>query len=436
MIRGINRIVLLATALIVATATPVAAQGWTDRTTLTFSEAVKVPGGTLAPGTYVFELVTPEPNSATVKITDKDGKSFGVFNAVPTRRAQPTEDVALLFSATDAGTMPAIRGWFPAGGRHGHYFLYSKDEARSLAQRTRELVLSQNVSGSRMEAGTIVVFNAAGATETWRLDAETQREWDAWRQKLTAESTAPMVADVARGEKVKIADVEDHPERFVGKTITVDGEVDAVLGPNLFELDQPAEGAQEGDVYVTVPKNLIALVRSKDKVTVTGSVLMFDRTKLGREATWLNVLLDEDVKPELSKRPLMIATRIVGGDNDRAFVLDVTSGAPASARAVPVAPITDIAVIGAGDVLLVGRSVTLGQLKVESLDDKDGFYVRAGSRPLFVLMHDAGARDVKVGDTVEVTGVVLQLPRDLVAKLKAPPGLNDTIYVYAQKVKK
>ena len=434
MIRSLHRIVLLATALLVANATPVAAQGWTDRTTMTFTETVKVPGVTLPPGTYIFELVNPEANAAVVKITDKAGKkSFGVFHSVPTRRPQATEDVVLLFSATDKGTMPAVRGWFPAGGRHGHLFVYSKDEARSLAQRTRELVLSQNVTGSSAEAGTIVVFNAAGATEAWRLDPDTQREWDTWRQSRSPEATAPMVADSPRGEKVKIADLEDHTARYVGKTISVDGEVDKVLGPQLFELDQPAEGAQEGDVYVLVPKNLLALVRSKDKVTVTGTVMLFDRTRLGREASWLN--LDEDVRPDLAKRPLLIATRIVGEDSNRAFVVDVTSDA-AMAPAVAVTPITDVTVVGTGDATLVGRFVSLRQVKVESLDDKDGFYVLAGGRPLFVLMHDAGRRDVKAGDIVEVTGVILQLPGEFVARLRSPEALNQAIYVYAQKVKK
>ena len=439
MIRSIHRIVLLATALLVvqaASATPVAAQGWTDRTTMTFTEAVKVPGATLQPGTYIFELVSPERNAAAVKITSQDGKkSFGVFNSVPTRRPQATEDVVLLFSATDKGTMPAIRGWFPAGGRHGHLFLYSKDEAQSLAQRTRELVLSQNVSGSKMESGTIVVLNPTGTTEAWRLDPDTQREWDSWRQSRARESTAPMVADTPRGEKVKIADLENHPERYVGKTINVDGEVDNVLGPHLFELDQPGEGQKEGDVFVLVPKNLLALVRNNDKVTVTGTVLMFDRTKLHREAAWLN--LDDDVRPELAKRPMLIATRIAGESNDRAFVLDTTAETPAVVRsAVTVAPITDVTVLGVGDQALVGRFVNLSKQKIESLDDKDGFYVRAGDHLMFVLMQEPDGRDIKVGDTVDLSGVVLQLPRDLVLRLKAPDGINQTIYVYAQTVKK
>lgn len=436
MIRSFHRIVLLATALLVAYATPVAAQGWTDRTTMTFTESVKVPGVTLPAGTYIFELVNPTSNAAVVKITDKDGKkSFGVFHAVPTRRPQPTEDVVLLFSATDKGTMPAIRGWFPAGGQHGHLFVYPKDEARSLAQRTHELVLSQDVSGSRMESGTIVVFNAAGATEAWRLDADTQREWDTWRQARSRAATTPMVADTPKGEKVKIDDLEDHPERYVGKTISVDGEVDDVLGPHLFELEQPAEGDQEGNVFVLLPKTALALVRNNDKVTVTGTVKMFDRGALHREAAWIN--LDDDVKEDLAKRPLLIATRIVGGDNDRAFVMDTASDAPKlmTPNAV-LAPITDVTVLGTGDYALVGRFVNLGRLKVESLDDRDGFYVRSGDRQLFVLMHETDRSDLRAGDTVDVSGVVLQLPRDLVLRLKAPEAFNQTIYVYAQKVRK
>ena len=87
MIRSVQRIVLLATALLVAAATPVAAQ-WTARTTMTFTERVKVPDLTLEPGSYIFELVDPSSSVPVVKITDKDGKkNFGVMHTVPTRRA-------------------------------------------------------------------------------------------------------------------------------------------------------------------------------------------------------------------------------------------------------------------------------------------------------------------------------------------------------------
>jgi hypothetical protein len=442
MIRSVSRIALLGTALLVAAAPPVAAQ-WTARTTMTFTETVKVPGLTLAPGAYIFELVDPNSSVPVVRITDKDGrKNFGVMHTVPTRRADATEDVVVLFSPTETGAMPAIRGWYPAGGKNGYLLVYSSDEARQLAERTREVVLSRNVKGTSQEAGTIVVFNPTGATTAWTQDPETQREWDTWRQSQRREaanadrrdvdrdkSVATMVADPAQGEKVKIDDLEQHPERFAGRTISVDGEVDKLLGPRAFELEEP-DGKDDGEVLVLLSEGLVAMLRDDDKVTVSGTVKTFSKADLHREAIWLD--LSDIPAEELVDKPILVATRIAGGEGNRSYVFDMSGKPMAPSTAV----ITDFAVIGRGDHALVGRHVNLTKLTVESIGGKDGFFVRSGDARVFVLLDDPEELELRVGDTVAVNGVVLALPANIGARLKAPAGANSVIYIYARDVQR
>lgn len=439
MIRSLPRIVLLATALLVAAATPVAAQ-WTARTTMTFTESVKVPGLTLAPGAYIFELVDPSSSVPVVKITDKDGtKNLGVMHTVPTRRDEATEDVVVLFSPTEAGAMPAIRGWYPAGGKNGYMLVYSSDEARQLAERTREVVLSRNVTGTNLEAGTIVVFNPTGTTSAWTQDPVTQREWDAWRQNQRsaaqtgrrddAGATATMVADPAQGEKVDIDDVENHPERFAGRTISIDGEVDKLLGPRAFELEEP-DGRDDGEIVVLLANDLVALLRDEDKITVTGTLKSFSKADLHREAIWLDL---SDIPAEkLIDKPILVATRIAGGEGNRSYVFDTSGKVMTPETGV----ISDLALLGRGDATLVGRHVDLAKVTIESISGRDGFFVRSGDRHVFVLLDDPEELAFKVGDTVAVNGVVLALPLNASSRIKAPSGANSVIYIYARDVRR
>src|SRR4029450_13283270 len=38
--------------------------------------------------------------------------------------------------------------------------------------------------------------------------------------------------------KIDLDELETHPEKYVGKTVIVEGEVDRVLGPHLFTIDE------------------------------------------------------------------------------------------------------------------------------------------------------------------------------------------------------
>ena len=430
--RNIARIAVLATTLCVASPSLGAADQWNARTILTFSAPVKVPGAMLPAGTYVFELVNPTSSTDVVKIMDRESsKVYALTHAVPTVRPDPTEDVILLFSPMDKAAMPAIRGWYPAGGRHGHLFVYSSDEARSLADRTKSVVLSRDLDDTSREAGTIVMVGPGGTMSAWRQDTVTQREWDNWSEDRR-ESTTPMIADITRGQQVDIDDVEDHPEQYFGRTLSIDGKVDEVYGPHLFELDQPEWFQQEGDVLVFVPKGSLAAVREDDRVTVTGTLKRFLRSDVIREARWMQV--DGILEENLDEVPVLVATRIVGGDDDRAMVVSADNARTRTSAGV-LAPIRDIAILGGGDVALVGRMVALPAVTIHSIDRDNGFFVKSGNRNLFVMLDEPDRMQFRIGDAVMLDGVVLALPPHLAASLNMPTDANRTIYVYANRVK-
>src|SRR5688572_13181654 len=134
------RVKLVATALAFAAiaAVGVAAQetNVSERTFLTFSAAVEMPGLTLQPGTYVFKLAdTPSRN--VVQVWDREEKDMlGHWLFVQAERPEVTGDTVVMFKETREGTTPAVQYWYFPGERIGKEFIYPKDQAERIAMRT------------------------------------------------------------------------------------------------------------------------------------------------------------------------------------------------------------------------------------------------------------------------------------------------------------
>jgi|SoiMethySBSTD1v2_1073268.scaffolds.fasta_scaffold11870_6 hypothetical protein len=107
-----------------------------ERTFLTFSGAVEMPGVTLEPGTYVFKLAdTPSRN--VVQVWDKDEKNMmGHWTFVQAERPQVSEDTVVMFKETREGATPAVQFWYFPGEKVGKEFIYPKDQAEKIATRT------------------------------------------------------------------------------------------------------------------------------------------------------------------------------------------------------------------------------------------------------------------------------------------------------------
>lgn len=118
-----------------------ARQKWDDKTRLTFSEAVEVPGHVLPAGTYTFKLVDSNTNRHIVRILNADGsKVIATIMTVSDQRLKVTDKTVIKFTEMPKGSPEAIRAWFYPGNAIGQEFVYSKHRAAQLAKISHEAV--------------------------------------------------------------------------------------------------------------------------------------------------------------------------------------------------------------------------------------------------------------------------------------------------------
>jgi hypothetical protein len=172
-----KRLNLIATAMALAIvgvlASGVAAQetNTSERTFLTFSGAVEMPGVTLQPGTYVFKLAdTPTRN--VVQVWDRDEKNMvGHWLFVQAERPQVSDETVVMFKETREGATPAVQYWYFPGEKIGKEFIYPKDQATRIAARTGLDVRSEDgviegdgIAGVQAEAAQTETAVSADAT--------------------------------------------------------------------------------------------------------------------------------------------------------------------------------------------------------------------------------------------------------------------------------
>jgi hypothetical protein len=143
-----KRITLSAAALLVALfafwSVPTQAQDLNplEKTFLTFSSAVELPGLTLPAGTYTFKLADT-PGRNVVQVLSRDETMVhGQFLFMQAQRPDATSDTVVMFRETAEGATPAVQYWYYPGERIGKEFVYPKDQALKIAARTRNAVLA------------------------------------------------------------------------------------------------------------------------------------------------------------------------------------------------------------------------------------------------------------------------------------------------------
>jgi hypothetical protein len=97
------------------------------QTALTFSRSVSLPGVTLQPGTYVFEVANPESGGNVVRVRRDDYRQvyFAGFTHMVERPDSLGGRPVLLGEALPGKAVP-ILAWFPHGERTGRQFIYPR----------------------------------------------------------------------------------------------------------------------------------------------------------------------------------------------------------------------------------------------------------------------------------------------------------------------
>ena len=146
-----KRVKLIVTALVLAVLAVLAGRvtaqqiDTNDKTRMTFTAAVEMPGVTLQPGTYVFRLAD-SPSRNVVQVLDEGEKNIlGQWTFVQADRPRVTEETVVMFKETREGSTPAVQFWYFPGEKIGKEFIYPKDQAERIAARTGVKVRSDGV---------------------------------------------------------------------------------------------------------------------------------------------------------------------------------------------------------------------------------------------------------------------------------------------------
>jgi hypothetical protein len=119
------------------------ADQWNQATKVTFSGPVEVPGVVLPAGTYWFSLMRNDPDRNIVQVwNSKRTEVMATLLTVPDERLKPTGKTVIRFAERPSYSPEALHAWFYPGDNFGHEFVYPETEARQIAKRTNQPVLS------------------------------------------------------------------------------------------------------------------------------------------------------------------------------------------------------------------------------------------------------------------------------------------------------
>jgi hypothetical protein len=279
---------------------------------------------------------------------------------------------------------------------------------------------------------TPTMASMAGA---WMVLAAVISTSSASRQgDTTRQQTAPATVTIDR--------LEDAPSQFMGQVVKVDGEVQSVLGPRLFTIDEREWMDLDGETLVMLPAPLAALVNEGAPISVTGTLRTITIGDIQKEWGWFDST--PGFSAEFEKRAVIVADLVTNTQDGAMLSVRMeegpkpvgTSGAdPAASKDATGRTVTDLAALAKSqDRQLVGRQVQLQNATIASVVEDGGFWVSAGDDRLFVL---PAATDTRVtqGQTVDLSGHVLVLPRNMKERVgDGTMAADEEIYVYAEHV--
>lgn len=131
-----------------------------QRTFLTFSGPVQMPGVTLPAGKYVFKLAPTSLHNVMQVFDGEEKHIIGQWFFVPANRTNEAQSRAdgkpvVMFREMPEGMTPAIHFFFYPSDLTGKEFIYPKDQAVKIAAATHEAVLATD---SEIGTGEAHVF--------------------------------------------------------------------------------------------------------------------------------------------------------------------------------------------------------------------------------------------------------------------------------------
>lgn len=122
-------------------------------TTITFSQAIQIPGQVLPAGTYLFKLADDSSNENVVQIFSADRTVlYATVRTIPTTRQKATGDTVVAVAEPGTGQPDTLLKWFYPGREIGFEFVYPKQKEKELAQDRQQTVVATQATRSNSDA--------------------------------------------------------------------------------------------------------------------------------------------------------------------------------------------------------------------------------------------------------------------------------------------
>lgn len=181
-----------------------------QRSFLTFSGPVELPGVTLEPGTYEFRLGNIDTSRNIVQVFTKENREpVGQWTFAPAERGRASDETMIMFRESAEGTTPAVQYWYFPGERIGKEFIYPKDQAQRIAARTGQTVKSTEgeVKAPAIASAGEPVAEPAAPPKSASNESEQPEE----QARVEAPAEPPAAASIAQPEPSLEARAEVSP---------------------------------------------------------------------------------------------------------------------------------------------------------------------------------------------------------------------------------
>ena len=317
---------------------------------------------------------------------------------------------------------------------------------------------------------TVALSGSAWAVQGTSPQQPPEPQQQKQQQQQQAQPSQEQRKQLPAPQSVRLSQLEDDAQQYIGRRVTVSGEVEDVLGPRVFKIDERNWADLDGEILVLMQVPLAALVREDDPVTVTGTLRRYVDVQFDREWGWIDV--SPEIEARIRTRPVLVADTLTGTDPDIGMYVSVqpttqaatgqqnqaqqsgqtgqmgqagqtgqtgTSGSSPKARTADMdkrPALTNASELAqATDNRHVGRKVMLSTARVDRIEKAGGFWIASGGEQLFVLPSD-DSKTVQAGQTVNLEGYVMRLPEQMESRLEKNNTVgNEEVYVYATSIK-
>ena len=188
------------TAAFLTAATTASAQdsNINQRTFLTFSGPVQMPGVTLPAGKYVFRLADTSLHNVMQVFDGDEKKIIGQWFFIPKNRTSEEASAAngkpvVMFREMPEGMTPAIQFYFYPTDLTGKEFIYPKEQALKIAAATHQSVLATDTDASKGGEAHVFRVEPNGTEAQYEANATASSEnTNATTQPETPSSTASL----------------------------------------------------------------------------------------------------------------------------------------------------------------------------------------------------------------------------------------------------